>query len=135
MIVQVSTEELDIIYKVPHCKHISAYHHWGFDGLLERIGNYFKLVKIYTNLKGQLPDSWSTVVLPYSQIMVEYFCMKIHKNLSKNLNMFWSEISQWNAILRLQIKNIHWKMSFWWWKSEILSPIWWLVTAELLMST
>ncbi|XP_055474030.1 developmentally-regulated GTP-binding protein 1-like [Psammomys obesus] len=65
---QISIEELDIIYKVPH---------------LEKIWDYLKLVRIYTKPKGQLPDYTSPVVLPYSRTTVEDFCMKIHKNLIK----------------------------------------------------
>uniref|UniRef100_A0A8B9WK46 Developmentally regulated GTP binding protein 1 n=1 Tax=Bos mutus grunniens TaxID=30521 RepID=A0A8B9WK46_BOSMU len=80
---QISIEELDIIYKVPHCVPISAHHRWNFDDLLEKIWDYLKLVRIYTKPKGQLPDYMSPVVLPYSRTTVEDFCMKIHKNLIK----------------------------------------------------
>ena len=34
---EISIEELDIIYKVPHCVPISAHHHGNFDDLLEKI--------------------------------------------------------------------------------------------------
>uniref|UniRef100_A0A2K6GRL9 OBG-type G domain-containing protein n=1 Tax=Propithecus coquereli TaxID=379532 RepID=A0A2K6GRL9_PROCO len=64
---QISTEELVIIYKVPHCIPISAPHRY----------------IIYTKPKGQLPDYTSLVVLPYSRTTVDDFCMKIHKNLIK----------------------------------------------------
>ncbi|KAG3262610.1 DRG1-like [Ictidomys tridecemlineatus] len=80
---QISIEELDIIYKVPHCVPISAHHRWNFDDLLEKIWDYLKLVRIYTKPKGQLPDYTSPVVLPYSRTTVKDFCMKIHKNLIK----------------------------------------------------
>uniref|UniRef100_A0A2K5SGD1 OBG-type G domain-containing protein n=1 Tax=Cebus imitator TaxID=2715852 RepID=A0A2K5SGD1_CEBIM len=80
---QISIEELDIIYKVPHCVPISDHHCWNFDDLLEKIWDYLKLVRIYTKPKGQLPDYTSPVVLPYSRTTVEDFCMKIHKNLIK----------------------------------------------------
>lgn len=53
---QISTEELAIIYKVPHYLAISAHHHWTFENLLENVWDYFKLMKIYTNPKGQLTD-------------------------------------------------------------------------------
>ncbi|KAH0625522.1 hypothetical protein JD844_015068 [Phrynosoma platyrhinos] len=43
---QISIEELDIIYKVPHCVPISAHHRWNFDDLLEKIWDYLKLVRI-----------------------------------------------------------------------------------------
>uniref|UniRef100_A0A2K6U8B3 Developmentally regulated GTP binding protein 1 n=1 Tax=Saimiri boliviensis boliviensis TaxID=39432 RepID=A0A2K6U8B3_SAIBB len=80
---QISTEELDIIYKVPHCVPISVHHRWNFDDLLEKIWDYLKLVRIYTKPKGQLPDYTSPKVLPYSRTTEEDFCMKIHKNLIK----------------------------------------------------
>jgi len=38
---QISVEELDIIYKVPHCVPISAHHKWNFDDLLEKCGTTF----------------------------------------------------------------------------------------------
>ncbi|MBN3317532.1 DRG1 protein, partial [Atractosteus spatula] len=80
---QISIEELDIIYKVPHCVPISAHHRWNFDDLLERIWEYLQLVRIYTKPKGQLPDYTAPVVLPDDRTSVEDFCLKIHKNLIK----------------------------------------------------
>lgn len=82
---QISIEELDIIYKVPHCVPISAHHRWNFDDLLEKMWDYLKLVRIYTKPKGQLPDYTSPVVLPDQRTAVEDFCLKIHKNLIKEL--------------------------------------------------
>lgn len=43
---QISIEELDIIYKVPHCVPISAHHRWNFDDLLERMWDYLQLVRM-----------------------------------------------------------------------------------------
>uniref|UniRef100_A0A668TX32 Developmentally regulated GTP binding protein 1 n=1 Tax=Oreochromis aureus TaxID=47969 RepID=A0A668TX32_OREAU len=83
---QISIEELDIIYKVPHTVPISAHHRWNFDDLLERMWDYLRLVRIYTKPKGQLPDYTSPVVLPNERTSVEDFCMKIHKTSSKNLS-------------------------------------------------
>uniref|UniRef100_A0A3B4UY38 Developmentally regulated GTP binding protein 1 n=1 Tax=Seriola dumerili TaxID=41447 RepID=A0A3B4UY38_SERDU len=80
---QISIEELDIIYKVPHTVPISAHHRWNFDDLLERMWDYLQLVRIYTKPKGQLPDYTSPVVLPDGRTAVEDFCLKIHKNLIK----------------------------------------------------
>lgn len=39
----------------------------------------------YTKPKGQLPDYTSPVVLPDGRTSVEDFCLKIHKNLIKEL--------------------------------------------------
>ncbi|KAK2177814.1 hypothetical protein NP493_577g01037 [Ridgeia piscesae] len=43
---QISIEELDIIYKIPHCVPISAHHKWNFDDLLEKMWQYLMLVRI-----------------------------------------------------------------------------------------
>ncbi|CAC5389500.1 Developmentally-regulated GTP-binding protein 2,Uncharacterized GTP-binding protein C9.07c,Uncharacterized GTP-binding protein VNG_1111G,Uncharacterized GTP-binding protein MJ1326,Ribosome-interacting GTPase 1,Developmentally-regulated G-protein 1,Developmentally-regulated GTP-binding protein 1,Developmentally-regulated G-protein 2,Ribosome-interacting GTPase 2,Uncharacterized GTP-binding protein C02F5.3,GTP-binding protein 1,Developmentally-regulated GTP-binding protein 1 homolog,GTP-binding protein 128up len=43
---QISIEELDIIYKVPHCVPISAHHKWNFDDLLEKMWEYLQLVRM-----------------------------------------------------------------------------------------
>uniref|UniRef100_A0AAZ3PSV9 Developmentally-regulated GTP-binding protein 1 n=1 Tax=Oncorhynchus tshawytscha TaxID=74940 RepID=A0AAZ3PSV9_ONCTS len=82
---QISIEELDIIYKVPHCVPISAHSRWNFDDLLEKMWDYLHLVRIYTKPKGQLPDYTSPVVLPTEHTAVEDFCLKIHKSLLKEL--------------------------------------------------
>lgn len=47
---QISIEELDIIYKVPHCVPISAHHRWNFDDLLEKIWDYLKLVRMWVTI-------------------------------------------------------------------------------------
>jgi len=80
---QISIEELDIIYKVPHCVPISAHHKWNFDDLLEKMWTYLSLVRIYTKPKGQLPDYNSPVVLRNGYTTVEDFCNKIHKTILK----------------------------------------------------
>lgn len=43
---QISIEELDIIYKIPHTVPISAHHKWNFDDLLEMIWDYLKLIRM-----------------------------------------------------------------------------------------
>lgn len=76
---QISIEELDVIYKIPHCVPISAHHKWNFDDLLEKLWSYLKLVRIYTKPKGQLPDYSAPVVLTQGKSTVEDFCNKIHR--------------------------------------------------------
>jgi len=80
---QISIEELDIIYKVPHCVPISAHHRWNFDDLLEKAWEYLKLVRIYTKPKGQLPDYEAPVILSSDHLTVEDFCNKVHRTLIK----------------------------------------------------
>ncbi|KOB67141.1 putative developmentally regulated GTP-binding protein 1, partial [Operophtera brumata] len=85
---QISIEELDVIYKIPHCVPISAHHKWNFDDLLEKMWEYLKLIRyvdqngvgkhredgmIYTKPKGQLPDYNSPVVLHADRTSLEDF--------------------------------------------------------------
>lgn len=81
---QISIEELDIIYKIPHCVPISAHHKWNFDDLLEKIWAYLALVRIYTKPKGQLPDYTAPVVLQQTKTTIENFCDNIHKSIMLN---------------------------------------------------
>lgn len=80
---QISIEELDIIYKIPHCVPISAHHRWNFDDLLEKMWEYLKLVRIYTKPKGQLPDYNAPIVLRSDHTTVEDFCNKLHRSIAK----------------------------------------------------
>ncbi|GAV01642.1 hypothetical protein RvY_12320 [Ramazzottius varieornatus] len=84
---QISVEELDIIYKIPHCVPISAHHKWNFDDLLEKLWVYLNLVRIYTKPRGQLPDYDSPVILSHDRKSIEDFCTKIHKNLVKEFKV------------------------------------------------
>uniref|UniRef100_A0A0R3RTD6 OBG-type G domain-containing protein n=1 Tax=Elaeophora elaphi TaxID=1147741 RepID=A0A0R3RTD6_9BILA len=81
---QISIEELDIIYKIPHCVPISAHHKWNFDDLLEKIWDYLNLIRVYTKPKGQLPDYNAPIVLPAETRTVDDLCLKIHKTLQKD---------------------------------------------------
>lgn len=80
---QISVEELDIIYKIPHCVPISAHHKWNFDDLLEKAWSYLKLIRIYTKPKGQLPDYEAPVILSQDRKTVEDFCNKLHRTIMK----------------------------------------------------
>ncbi|KAK2574569.1 Developmentally-regulated GTP-binding protein 1 [Acropora cervicornis] len=80
---QISIEELDLVYKIPHAVPLSAHHKWNFDDLLEKIWEYLSLIRIYTKPKGQLPDYESPVVLKNGQSTVEDFCNSLHKAIMK----------------------------------------------------
>ncbi|XP_065830898.1 developmentally-regulated GTP-binding protein 1-like [Oscarella lobularis] len=81
---QISIEELDIIYKIPHAVPISAHHKWNFDDLLEKMWEYLNLTRIYTKPKGQLPDYAAPVVLNSAKgTTVEMFCNSLHKSIMK----------------------------------------------------
>merc|ERR1711935_776018 len=81
---QISIEELDIIYKVPHCVPISAHHKWNFDDLLETLWEYLNFTRIYTKPKGQLPDYNEPVILRRDNKTIEGFVNKIHRALMKD---------------------------------------------------
>ncbi|KAI6189175.1 Developmentally-regulated GTP-binding protein 1 [Aphelenchoides besseyi] len=81
---QITIEELDVIYKIPHCVPISAHHRWNFDDLLEKVWCYLNLLRIYTKPKGQVPDFEEPVVLSQDHRTVEDFCLKIHKTLARD---------------------------------------------------
>ncbi|TPX36987.1 threonine---tRNA ligase [Synchytrium microbalum] len=80
---QISIEELDIVYRIPHAIPISAHHGWNFDDLLEKMWEYLGLVRIYTKPKNQLPDYSQPVVMRSSDSTIEDFCNSIHKALIK----------------------------------------------------
>lgn len=82
---QISIEELDVIYKIPHCVPISAHHRWNFDDLLDKTWEYLNLVRIYTKPKGQLPDYNEPVVLRNGKCTIEDFCNRLHKNIIHEL--------------------------------------------------
>ncbi|PVU91528.1 hypothetical protein BB561_004355 [Smittium simulii] len=80
---QISIEELDLIYRIPHAVPISAHHEWNFDEMFEMMWEYLNLARIYTKPKGLLPDYTSPVVLKRSNCSVEDFCDSIHKGIIK----------------------------------------------------
>lgn len=82
---QISIEELDIIYKVPHAVPISAHHKWNFDDLLEKMWTYLSLTRIYTKPKtSPMPDYEDPVVMTGDgEHTVEDFCNALHKSILK----------------------------------------------------
>lgn len=100
---QISIEELEIIYKIPHCVPISAHHKWNFDDLLYKTWEYLNLMRMYfqfyinfsiffsfislifsyTKPKGQLPDYEAPIILSQDRKTVEDFCNKLHRTIMK----------------------------------------------------
>ncbi|KGG51881.1 hypothetical protein DI09_24p20 [Mitosporidium daphniae] len=78
---QISIEELDLIYKIPHAIPVSGHHGWNFDDLLEMSWEYLGLIRIYTKPRGQLPDYATPVVLRKTASTVEDFCASIHRSI------------------------------------------------------
>ncbi|OMH79736.1 Developmentally-regulated GTP-binding protein 1 [Zancudomyces culisetae] len=86
---QISIEELDLIYRIPHAIPISAHHEWNFDELLDRMWQYLDLVRIYTkpkNQQQQIPDYSAPVVLKSNHCSIEDFCNSIHKAIIKQFS-------------------------------------------------
>ena len=80
---QISIQELDLIYRIPHAVPISAHHEWNFDELLDKMWEYLALVRIYTKPKGKLPDYAEPVVLRRGRSSVEDFCNGIHRDIMR----------------------------------------------------
>lgn len=78
---QITIEELDLVYRIPHAVPISAHHEWNFDDLLDKSWEYLDLVRIYTKPKGLLPDYSSPVIMKKTACTVEDFCNSIHKGI------------------------------------------------------
>ena len=70
---QISVEELDLIYKIPHAIPISANHGWNMEELLEKMWEYLDLIRVYTKPKGQMPDFDEPVVLRKNACSMEDF--------------------------------------------------------------
>ncbi|ORX74269.1 putative GTP-binding protein [Linderina pennispora] len=73
---QISIEELDLIYKIPHAVPVSAHHEWNFDELLDKMWAYLNL----------LPDYSAPVVLKRDRSSVLDFCNSIHKGILKDFS-------------------------------------------------
>ncbi|KAJ2155993.1 GTP-binding protein rbg1 [Coemansia sp. RSA 552] len=83
---QISIEELDLIYKIPHAVPVSAHHEWNFDELLEKMWAYLNLVRIYTKPRGQMPDYSAPVVLKRDRASILDFCNAIHRGILKEFS-------------------------------------------------
>ncbi|KAJ1674457.1 GTP-binding protein rbg1, partial [Spiromyces aspiralis] len=83
---QISIEELDLIYRIPHAVPISAHHEWNFDELLEKMWEALNLTRIYTKPKGLLPDYSAPVVLRSDKVTVEDFCNAIHRGIMRQFS-------------------------------------------------
>ncbi|ANZ74280.1 Ribosome-interacting GTPase 1 (GTP-binding protein RBG1) (Genetically interacts with ribosomal genes protein 1) [Komagataella phaffii CBS 7435] len=77
----ISTQELDLLYRIPDAVPISSGNEWNLDELLEMMWDKLKLVRVYTLPKGKLPDFEDPVVLRSDRCTVEDFCNQIHKSL------------------------------------------------------
>lgn len=86
---QLTIEELTIIDQLPHNVVISAHHGWNLDELLEKVWEYCNMIRIYTKPRGQVPDYNAPVILHSENPTVEHFCLRIHKNLLRQLKYAW----------------------------------------------
>lgn len=86
---QLTIEELTIMDQMAHNVVISAHHGWNFDELLEDIWTYAKMLRVYTKPKGKNVDFTEPVILHDQNPTIEHFCLRIHKNLLKQLKYAW----------------------------------------------
>ncbi|KAG5519357.1 hypothetical protein PMAC_001983 [Pneumocystis sp. 'macacae'] len=70
---QISIEELNLVYKIPHAVPISAQHGWNFDELLEKMWEHLELIRVYTKPKGLPPDYSDPIVLKKNSCTIENF--------------------------------------------------------------
>lgn len=106
---QISIQELDLIYKIPHAVPVCANHEWNFGKLrllssltnpeqmnywILCIGFYFSdelifrwdylsLVRVYTKPRGLAPDYSDPVVLKRDKCSMEDFCNTIHSSIKE----------------------------------------------------
>ena len=87
-------QELDIIYRIPHCVPISAHHKWNFDDLLEKMWSYLKLVRMWVVALICLPLSvivslwdfqWGCVVFVIGAGLISF--LMLVANLLKGLDL------------------------------------------------
>ena len=59
----------------------SAHQEWNLDGLLEMIGEYLDLVRVYTKPRRANQDYDDPVIMSSKKTTVEDFCLRIHKDM------------------------------------------------------
>ncbi|VEU24028.1 DEKNAAC105306 [Brettanomyces naardenensis] len=77
----ISTEELELLYRIPNAVPISAGREWNLDELLGIMWDKMNLVRVYTKPKGKMPDFSDPVILKGDKCTVRDFCSKIHHSL------------------------------------------------------
>eukprot|EP00850_Spirogloea_muscicola_P023902 SM000402S15230 [mRNA] locus=s402:10190:12803:- [translate_table: standard] len=100
---QITVEELEVLDRLPHYCPVrvgksegsrssddgmvgySAHLEWNLDGLLEKVWEYLDLIRVYTKPRGVNPDYDDPVILPAHKCTVEDFCVRIHKDMAKQL--------------------------------------------------
>jgi len=95
---QITIEELDLLYKMPHVVPISAHNNWNLDELLERIWERLDFIRIYTKPRGTIPDYNEPVVLRRAARTVQDFCNHIHKALATDFKhaLVWGSAVKFN---------------------------------------
>ena len=91
---QISIEELDLLYKIPNSVPISS-RMWlnieGTDGLIEKMWEELRLVRVFTKPGKAPPDYDAPVVLRAGRCSVGDFCDSIHKDIKNQIKgaMVW----------------------------------------------
>ncbi len=92
---QISIEELDVIYKIPHCVPISAHHRWNFDDLLEKLWDYLHLVRMWVIRScnafwdGML-RIWSVILYLYAAWLSCILSGRAFRNVIKKRDLLYS---------------------------------------------
>lgn len=82
---QISIEELDLLYKIPHSVPISSKEWLNIDELTEKMWEELRLVRVYTKPSKAPPDYSQPVVLRQGKSSVLDFANAIHKEIAKQL--------------------------------------------------
>ena len=86
----ITMEELDVLDSIPHYVPISSHFKWNLDGLMDKCFEYLNMTRVYTKLKGQMPDYSAPVILRgVAEPTVEMFCDKIHRTLKTDFKYAW----------------------------------------------
>lgn len=88
---QISIEELDILYRIPHCVPISAHHEWNLDDLLDKIWTYLDLIRMYFFFSNSDFFCWS---VPNSLNFLIKWCVVIQNHEDKfqtTMNLLWCD--------------------------------------------
>ncbi len=106
---QISIEELDVIYKIPHCVPISAHHRWNFDDLLEKIWDYLHLVRMWvTCFCNAFCDAWSVSLSLYAAWLSCILSGRAFRNVIKKVICYTQCIlkSEWKCLLCEAYRNV-----------------------------
>lgn len=81
---QIGLRTLDRLARQPYTVVVSCEQDWNLHGLVERIWEELKLLRVYTKRRGEMPDFGEAVILRRGAT-VEHLCHRIHRTLPELL--------------------------------------------------